>query len=49
MSSLTEQISRTPKKTPRPVASTRPRMPPALIGLAVTQPSASSSPERSWE
>ena len=33
-----------PKKTPRPVASVRPRIPPALTGLAVTQPSASSSP-----
>ena len=37
MSSATSQASRMPKKTPRPVASVRPRMPPWATGLPVTQ------------
>ena len=38
MSAASLQASRMPKKTPRPVASVRPRTPPWATGLPVTQP-----------
>jgi len=44
MSSPTLHASRRPKYTPRPVASTRPRMPPWVTGLPVTQAIASMAP-----
>ena len=43
MSSACATASRTPKYTPRPVASSRPRTPPSASGLPVMQPAAAIS------